>query len=222
MPSKPGSPSTRERILAYLEEHHTASVGLLSRVLRLTPANIRYHLGVLMDEGLVERVSRDQSQPIKRGRPAPLFCLTTTAVPDNFPLLCSALLHVILAETSTAEIDQKLQAVAAQMAGPELPGALASTRPVQRLNKSVAFFTGHGYRARWEASPSGPRVLFRGCPYAAIIDQHPELCRLDRFLLESLSGLGFQQTARLNPKIGDPPACIFSALPAETGARGNL
>jgi predicted ArsR family transcriptional regulator len=87
MAPKPAGISTRERILTYLKEHHTASVQVLSRAWRLTPADIRYHLAALVDEGLVDLVQRDPNQPARRGRPAQHYRLSTAAVPDNFPIM---------------------------------------------------------------------------------------------------------------------------------------
>jgi predicted ArsR family transcriptional regulator len=40
------------------------------------------------------------------------------------------------------------------------------------------------YQARWEAGSSGPRILFGRCPYARVIDAHPEICTMDAALLQ--------------------------------------
>ncbi len=63
------------------------------------------------------------------------------------------------------------------------------------------------YRSRWEAGPEGPRILFGHCPYAAIIERHPELCQMDAHLLSGCLGGSAQQMA----KIGREGAtqCIF-------------
>jgi predicted ArsR family transcriptional regulator len=44
------------------------------------------------------------------------------------------------------------------------------------------------YHARWEAGPQGPRLIFGHCPYAEIIEKHPELCRMDEALIRQLMG----------------------------------
>lgn len=208
-PKSAGLP-TRERILAYMEEHHTASVQVLSRAWRLTPANIRYHLGTLLEEGMIEVVHPDPSLPAKRGRPAQYYRLSTSAAADNFSALSAALLRVLLASTCTTETEQVLRAAAEQLAAEAQLELRPSAPPVQHLNRSVDFLSQHGYRARWEASPDGPRVLLRACPYAAILDQHPELCQIDKFLLEALVKHPFGHTVRMNPQTGRPPACVFN------------
>ena len=40
------------------------------------------------------------------------------------------------------------------------------------------------YQARWEAGAQGPRVIFGRCPFAKIIENHPELCKMDAAMLE--------------------------------------
>jgi predicted ArsR family transcriptional regulator len=204
MPSPDRDPvsqtTTREKILAALQEQRLASVAALSRQYGLTRADIRYHLKGLVEEGLVEILPRDVSRPTPRGRPQQIFRLNAASAPDNLPELCSALLSVLRASSPTS-----LQAVAAQMGGKPPTGS-----PVQRLNAAVEALNLRGYRARWEAHAAGPRILLRSCPYAAILAQHPELCELDRELLEGLTQAPQQQTARMDLSSGRPPACIFS------------
>jgi predicted ArsR family transcriptional regulator len=73
---------------------------------------------------------------------------------------------------------------------------------VEKLNESH-------YAARWEAGAEGPRLLFGQCPYAAIIDRHPELCRMDAALAEAVLGWDVQQTARIRPGAGTVSYCVF-------------
>jgi predicted ArsR family transcriptional regulator len=50
-------------------------------------------------------------------------------------------------------------------------------------------------------------VVFSHCPYAAIIEKHPELCKMDEALLKDLVG----QPARQILKIGKEGSsvCVF-------------
>jgi len=63
------------------------------------------------------------------------------------------------------------------------------------------------YHARWEAGPEGPRIIFSHCPYAAIIEKHPELCKMDEAMLRELMG----QPATQMFKIGKEGSsvCVF-------------
>lgn len=205
MSPKPPSPSTRERILVHLHENRTATVSALSRAWGLTPADLRYHFNALIEEGLVERAAND-AQPTGRGRPTQAYRLASRSAPDNFPGLCGALLAALLANLSESEKEAALAALAGQISSGFTPPAALT----QRFNQAVAFLNARAYHARWEASSRGPRLLLRNCPYAELLSQHPELCTLDRLLLERLLQLPQRQAARMNLVTGKPPACVFS------------
>lgn len=201
------TPATRERILVYLQENRVITVPALSRAWGLTRADIRYHLNGLMVDGLVEPVLPDPRQPRQRGRPTQQYRLVTGSAPDNLAELCNVLLNTLLGAVPAEQREIVIRALAEQMAG-EYPIA---ANPIQRYNQAVAFLGQRGYRARWEAHASGPRLLLRNCPYAAILGDHPEMCLLDRFLLSTLVRSPLQQTAQMDLRSGKPPACIFQA-----------
>ena len=41
------------------------------------------------------------------------------------------------------------------------------------------------YQAKWEAGAGGPRVILGRCPYARVIESHPEICTMDAALLKN-------------------------------------
>jgi predicted ArsR family transcriptional regulator len=57
------------------------------------------------------------------------------------------------------------------------------------------------YQARWEAGAEGPRVIFGRCPYAKVIDGHPELCKMDAALLSISLGRPMIQLQKNEPGI---------------------
>lgn len=217
-PPAPPIPATRERILVHLQENRVTTAQALSRMWGLTRADIRYHLNTLLEEGIIELVPRDPSQPVKRGRPAQQYRLANQSIPDNFAALSGALLAMLFEEIDAAGApeqlrEKKLRRLAKQLAGEHTPAG--NTPPgaplMQRFNQAAAYLTQHGYRARWEAHASGPRILLRNCPYAALLNDHPELCELDRCLLEQLLQMPLRQAARMNLSSGKPANCIFSS-----------
>ncbi len=196
-------PSTRQRIMEYLEAHHRASAVELSRVLNMTAANVRHHLAELESEGKVESVGELRAKG--RGRPTLLYMATRQAQPHSLDVLSSHLLDE-LGEARPAEQEKRLGDLAARLrANTGDKGGSISVRlgnAVKRLNELR-------YRARWEAHASGPRVILGQCPYAAIIDQHPELCRMDALMLNGMLGSEVEQTAKLERSPHGPPHCIF-------------
>ena len=62
--------TTRHKILDYLKRNRTVSSRELARALQMTPANARYHLGILAADGRVEVISQRQEG---RGRPEKVY-----------------------------------------------------------------------------------------------------------------------------------------------------
>jgi predicted ArsR family transcriptional regulator len=87
-------------------------------------------------------------------------------------------------------------------------GQINSTVPMaKRLALVIEKFNALYYQARWEAGAEGPRVLFTHCPYAGVIDKHPELCVMDSALLEELTAQSVEQTAKMEK--GGISSCVF-------------
>ncbi len=69
------------------------------------------------------------------------------------------------------------------------------------------------YNARWEAHAEAPQVLLGHCPYRAIIQEHPELCKMDKYLLESLLDQQVDQIAKLEKDNQGIKWCVFALRP---------
>jgi predicted ArsR family transcriptional regulator len=70
-----------------------------------------------------------------------------------------------------------------------------------RLYRATEILNQRHYQARWEAHPDAPRLLLMHCPFSAILEEHPEMCQLDAYLIERLTGAPAEQTAK---RIKDP------------------
>jgi len=90
--------------------------------------------------------------------------------------------------------------------GPIDAGASATIRIstlVTRLNQLH-------YEAYWEAGAEGPRLLFGRCPYAAVIRDHPELCKMDTGAISGLMQQTAKQVAKIDPDSKTGSKCVFS------------
>ena len=188
--------STRQRILEYLHSQRQCTIAQISAALHMTRANMRYHLEHLVADGAVELLPRNVTAR-GRGRPVQVYRLASAARPHNLAQLAGALL-------SLASEEQLLQA-ARLLAGEEAMPHAAT----QRLNRAVQILNLKRYQARWEAHAQGPRIILRNCPYATLLPDHPELCRLDAAQLELLVGGPVEQQACIDLIDAHPPACIF-------------
>lgn len=200
--------STRQRIIALLEENRTGTAAELSRLLQVTPANVRYHLDILQEQGLVSSVGQQHARG--RGRPTQIFALTPTAQKDNLAKLAGALLDVL--ETQGDEATWNVVALKL-VDSATLPVTGSSAPPVaRRLYSAINRLNELHYAARWEAHATAPRLIFENCPYAKIIEKHPELCQIDRMVIEHLSGLHCQQVDKLALNPNGVRQCVFQLL----------
>ena len=188
--------TARHKVLAFLTRTRTASVREIARALKMSAANVRHHLRVLVSDGRLELASvRERGH---RGRPEKVYSLPRAALGDNLSTLSDALL-------TEAGSRVRMEALAKRLVG---ESDFASQPVVKRLNLVVEKLNQMNYHARWEAGPEGPRVILGHCPYAAIIERHPELCSMDAAMLKDLMG----QSAEQLSKIGQEKSltCVFA------------
>ena len=164
--------TSRQKILTHLKKTRSASAREIARALKLSAPNVRHHLSVLCSDGRVEMISIHNREG--RGRPEKVYSLSAAALGDNL----SALAEAVLTEAGKT---LNMEAVAShildakQFAGHPINKRLALL--VEKLNEMH-------YQARWEAGAGGPRVIFGRCPYARVIEGHPEICTMDAALLQ--------------------------------------
>jgi predicted ArsR family transcriptional regulator len=205
-------PTMRLRILDYLRKQQTASVHDLSRALATTGANIRHHLAVLESNDLIEFVSLRREA---RGRPVNIYGLSRRVLGDGLDELTKAMVNVWLKDTTETACEAGLRSLALQLGGKNKPGH--DVLLTQRLVRLIDRLNGLHYQARWEAGMSGPIIILGYCPYAAVVDEIPELCRMDAYLLEQWTGIQMEQTTKLQTGAKGYPICAFRA----TGDKWN-
>lgn len=168
--------TSRQKILAHLKKTRSASVREIARALKLTAPNVRHHLSVLCSDGRVEMASVNNREG--RGRPEKVYSLSQAALGDNLLALTEAVLTEA-GSTLNMEAVARLILDENQFAGQSMNKRLALL--VEKLNQMH-------YQAHWEAGAGGPRVILGRCPYARIIDGHPEICSMDAVMLKNALG----------------------------------
>jgi predicted ArsR family transcriptional regulator len=192
---------TREKILAYLQDHPPSSAGEISRYLEMTPANIRYHLQILTDQGYVNISNRRPTGGA--GRPISLYTLTPFSQGDSLKVL----LRGILSQLETTESrEETLQQIAEKLIKDD--GEKRSFR-IQRFNEGIERLNAMQYHASWEARPQGPQVELRHCPYQDLAQDHPILCQLDEKFLRLIFGINLDLIQRRDFGKNPSPPCIF-------------
>ena len=187
--------TARHKVLAYLNKTRTASAREISRALKMPAPNVRHHLRVLASDGRLVLASvrgRDG-----RGRPEKVYSLPGAALGDNL----SALANALLVESDS---NVRMEALAKRLVGETI---LTGQPVARRLNLIVEKLNQMNYHARWEAGSAGPRIVLGHCPYATIIEKHPELCQMDKALLSDMMGQSTEQIFKIG-KDGSS-VCVF-------------
>ncbi|MCW5873431.1 MAG: helix-turn-helix domain-containing protein [Anaerolineales bacterium] len=194
--------STRQSILDFLSARGSASAQQMAQAFGMSVQNLRRHLHILEQRGLI---AVRQLPHEGRGRPQLTYLLTNKAQPDHLAGLSSALLRGLR--------PSGLRSLAQRLLGQQTTGASAAVRPArsasQRLLTAMQRLEPLGYRPRWEARPGNPLVVLGHCPFAAIIEQHPELCQVDAHMLEDLLGADAEQISKLQAGPQGTPQCVF-------------
>lgn len=196
--------TSRERVLNYLSKHQAVTAGEIARDLRMTPANARHHLNALVAEGRVRVVAERRDG--RRGRPRQVYRLSEYRLGHNLDGLALGLLRLL--ESAYPQQEAFLSAAAAALLPSDLDTAAPSSL-TPRLNALVDWLNGRHYHARWEAHADGPRVILAHCPYRAILNDYPALCRLDAALLQGFLQRDVTQIARLEAGRQGVPLCVF-------------
>ena len=217
--------TSRQQLFDFIKNHNIVVTSEISRALNMTEANVRHHLTILQNQGLVEVIG--SRRPQGKGRPAQLFRISRQSMGHNLDKLAGALLNE-LNQSSEINAEDILHNVACRLvdrhiyreSGKRLTGT-SGKHYVKRLHYTVEYLNKLNYRARWEAHSESPRIIIGYCPYADILPEHPELCSLDCYFLEELLGAPVTQVSKLTSDERGISSCIFRVEIASP-ARSNI
>jgi predicted ArsR family transcriptional regulator len=187
--------TARQKVLSHLNKTRTATAHDIARALKMSAATVRHHLRVLASDGRLELApvrGRD-----RKGRPEKVYSLPRAALGDNLSALGDALL-------TAAGSGFKVEALVKHLVGET---NFVSQPLTKRLNLTIEKLNQMNYHARWEAGSEGPRIIFGHCPYAAIIEKHPELCRMDQAILREWMGQSATQIFKIGKE--GSSVCVF-------------
>lgn len=172
--------STRGQIVTILRAS-ACTVDELATRLKLTDNAVRAHLATLERDGLVRQSG------LKRGPRKPHFTYVLTPEADAlFPKAYDALLNQLIAVLKTrlqpAEIEEVLREVGRAMAAnAPAGGTLAS-----RVQTALQVLESIGGSAEVEQNEGKFVIKGHGCPLAAAVNVHPEVCRLAETLVAEI------------------------------------
>lgn len=171
--------STRGQIVTILRGS-PSTVDELATKLELTDNAVRAHLSTLERDGLVRQSG------IRRGARKPHFTYALTEEADRlFPKAYDALLNQLIAVLKTrlnpGEIEDVLREVGRAIASETPSGPDATLR--SRVQRALTVLEAIGGSAEIEEEDDKIVIRGNGCPLAAAVNVHPEVCRLAETLV---------------------------------------
>ncbi len=187
--------STRGRIITLLRRS-SRTVDELAQALDLTHTAVRAHLAALERDGLVQQRGERRGS----GKPSSVYDLTPAAeylFPKSYGLYLDQLLDVLGERKPADEVDTLLREVGRRIATQWTipPGDLRV-----RLDDVVEVLNELG--GLMERETEGETLCIRGyrCPFAAVVQDHPEICGLAETMVTELVGVPIQeQCSRTGP-----------------------
>ena len=174
--------STRGQIVTLLRSA-PCTVEELAGKLKLTDNAVRAHLATLERDGLVRQSG------MRRGPRKPHFTYVLTEEADKlFPKAYDTLLNQLLAvlkmRLEPAEIEDVLREVGRALAADAAPADSASLE--SRVQTALKVLEAIGGAAEVERHGDKMVIVSGGCPLAAAVSVHPEVCRLAETLVAEI------------------------------------
>ncbi len=198
-------PNSRQKILNYILEQKCATVEELSKVFKVTPANVRHHLSILIEQGSITIIGLKSAE--SKGRPAQIYSSTQQTNQNNLEALTEVLLSQALKNIEQNEAWAVLKSVANQMVA-NYP--VDKHNPTRQLYSSIRMLNRMNYQAHWEAHGDNPHIMMGHCPYITLLDRHPEICRMDQYVLEALLDTPVEHLEKLSFDGRGLSRCVFS------------
>lgn len=196
--------TSRQKILNYILEQQSITVEELSKAFHVTPANIRHHLSILAEQGSITVIGLKETA--SKGRPSQIYSSKYHNELNNLDLLSDALLDTLFHPATSDDITRKIEVIANHMAE---KFNIERNNPTRRLYTAIYALNRMNYKAHWEAHVSNPRIMLSHCPYQAILKYHPEICRIDAALLESLLKSPVRQIEKQTINLKGFAQCVF-------------
>jgi len=197
--------STRGQIIR-LMRGTTKSVNQLAEELELTDNAVRAQLLSLERDGLIHQSG------IQRGTRKPHFAYELTSEAENlFPKAYDAVLTQLIAvlkgQLTPDALEKALREVGSSLARSQTGGTQHGDFE-SRLRIAVTALEAIGGTARIEKNGGNFVITSDGCPLAAVVSEHPEVCRLAETLMSEIIGEKVQERCDRQGS----PRCRFEVM----------
>jgi len=183
----------RQVILQTLNQQGPLPLDALARAIRRSPLATRYHVGLLVAEGLL--VADDVARRDGVGRPQTLYALTEDAhahLPQQYAWFATHLLAECLRVHGEKETRALLRRLGRRLA--ESATSRRAARLETRVARAVEFLEARGYAAQWQKSDDGVVLRVHNCPYRQVARTWRVMCEMDAALIGELTRATLQVT----------------------------
>ncbi len=208
-PTQP-SDSPAQRIIEVLLRGGPMTVAELAGELNVTATAVRQQLSRLVSEGWLLRTHRNSGP----GRPAGVFAVAEKArrlFGAGGPDVSRLLIEEIVRVDGEGKARALLERVSRRIAEAAKP-AVGQGPPAERIRRLADYLSHEGVMA--ESESRGTRLSVFTCPYAGIVEEHREICEMER---EAFSALVEQSVEQHQCMLDGHSACEFE-LAAPNGA----
>ena len=195
--------STRGRVVSLLRDG-SSTVNELASKLELTDNAVRAHLLSLERDGLIRQSG------VQRGSRKPHYAYELTPEAERlFPKAYDALLNQLLATLKgrlpPSAVEDVLREVGRSLAARHASGD-APADPEARLRNAVQILKAIGGTPVVENEDGKLSIRSSGCPLAAAVAEHPEVCEVAEALVAEVVGLPVRESCHRG---GESPRCRF-------------
>jgi len=188
---------TRDQVARSILENGPSTAAVLSQRLGLTPAGIRRHLDLLVNDGVLE-AREPQSALIRgRGRPSKVFVMSDKGreqFEHSYDDLAVAALKFMSAHSGDHLVNSFAQSRADDI---ERKAALAIAKKSNKTQAVAEFLTEQGYAASVAQKPMGEEICQHHCPIAHVASEFPQLCEAETEALSRILGTHVQRLATI-------------------------
>ena len=201
---------TRERVVRSILVNGASTAAALAERLDLTPAAVRRHLDVLLEEGMIEARQPRTVATRGRGRPAKVFVLTE-AGRDHFDqqyddLAVQALRF--LAETGGEDAVREFANRRVAFIEDRFDATLAANPRLSPTEALAQIFTEEGYAASVRQISVGEQLCQQHCPVSHVAHEFPQLCEAETEAIGRVLGRHVQRLATIAHGDGVCTTCI--------------
>ena len=189
--------STRNAVARSVLENGPSTAVAIGERLGLTPAGVRRHLDLLIEDGILEAREPHSALVRGRGRPSKVFVMTDDGrekFEHSYDDLAVAALRFITAQSGPHLVSLFSKFRADEM-GRKAEPILAKSK--DRSEALAEFLTQEGYAANVQKRELGEELCQHHCPIAHVAAEFPQLCEAETALFSKVLGTHVQRLATI-------------------------